>query len=91
MENIGCDTIIKDNSDFGGVWMDNRINHELFIVKCPANCDIFGESKVKGIGIHPDDSSICKSAIIDRAMPVVGGIIGVGLYTGISKYDKGGC
>lgn len=70
--------------------MDNRVNHQLYLVKCPVNCDIFGESMVKGVGIHPEDSSICKSAIVDRAMPVLGGIVGVGIFIGLNKYDKGG-
>lgn len=27
MIRASCDTILKDNDDFGGTWVDNRINH----------------------------------------------------------------
>ena len=54
---------------------------------CPANCDNTGETLPKGLGIHPDDSSICKSAIVDGALPVGGGVVGVGTYVGINNYE----
>lgn len=56
---------------------------------CPGDCDITGDSKAKGLGIHPEDGSICKSAIADGAMPLTGGVVGVGSYIGLKQYDKG--
>jgi len=40
------------------------------------------------MGIHPEESSICKSAIIDNSMTLMGGIVGVGTYKGIGAYMK---
>ena len=62
--------------------MDQRLNHQLYLVKCPAGCEKYGESLPKGMGLHPDDASICKSAIIDNSVPVIGGIVGVATYIG---------
>jgi len=41
---------------------------------------------VLGIGIHPYDTSICLSAIVDRAMPVHGGVINVTIAPGQESY-----
>ena len=38
--------------------------------------------------MHPEDSSICKSAIVDNSMPLSGGIIGLGTYVGIESYKE---
>ena len=36
--------------------------------------------------MHPEESWICSSAIVDRAMPVFGGLIGVGISKGLEHY-----
>jgi hypothetical protein len=44
--------------------------------------------------LHPEESGICKvyiffklkSAIVDRAVPVTGGIVGVGITFGVEYY-----
>jgi hypothetical protein len=55
---------VKDNPDFG----PNVIgapNYALIMGKCPTGCSLIGDAKVIGIGIHPSNSGICKSAIYD--------------------------
>jgi hypothetical protein len=56
-------------------------------VRCPSGCDNTGDTKALGLGIHPEDASVCKSAIADGALSIVGGIVGIGTYVGISNYD----
>lgn len=75
---LTCDSVVKGNKDFGPEVVGIP-NYELFIGKCPAGCDIQGTKKVFGVGIHPAESSVCKSALYDSSMPVVGGIIGIGI------------
>lgn len=43
------------------------------------NCHDKGDKPVIGVGIHPAEASICKSAIYDWSMPILGGIIGIGI------------
>jgi len=59
-----CDSVVKENADFGPAVIGTP-NYALLIGKCPAGCYDKGDSKVLGIGIHPEESSICKSAIYD--------------------------
>jgi len=88
MLNFDCDTIVQDNADFGPPVIGTP-NYALLIGKCPTGCDKLGDSSVLGIGIHPEESSICKSAIYDQSMPWHGGVIGVGIQSGLEKYSKG--
>jgi hypothetical protein len=60
----------------------------MYIVNCPAGCGTGGDSKAKGLGIHPEDAGICKSAIADGSLPISGGLVGVGTYVGIAGYEK---
>jgi len=41
------------------------------------------ESKVFGEGVHPEETSICRSAILDRAVPFSGGLLGMGVAQGL--------
>ena len=47
-------------------------------------------STVHGLAIHPDASSICVSAIIDKSIPTAGGIIGMGIFKGLDNYAAAG-
>lgn len=69
---LSCDTVIKNNKDFGPRYSSNMVNFLTKIAICPSDCFKIGESKIFGLGIHPEESSICKSAIIDRSMPLLG-------------------
>jgi len=64
MLDLTCDTTVKGNDDFG-VPTAGRPNYMLLIGKCPMNCHEKGDKKVLGVGIHPAEASICKSAIYD--------------------------
>lgn len=85
---LGCDDIIKGNDNFGPSYSNNVPNFELIIAKCPAGCYKSGTVGVIGLSIHNEESSVCKSAIVDNASPFSGGVIGVGIVQGIEKYDK---
>ncbi len=50
---------------------------------------IYIHLKVFGYNIHPEESSICKAAIIDNAMPLIGGVVGIGIGVGLEKYPSG--
>lgn len=79
MIGLGCDDIIKGNDNFGPSFSNNVPNFEMIIARCPAGCYKSGTVDVVGMSIHNEDSSVCKSAIVDGAVPFNGGIIGVGI------------
>lgn len=85
---LGCEDKVKDNEDFGPKYASHQVNYEHVIAKCPNNCWKSGSTPVFGSGIHPEESSICRSAIADRSMPPFGGLIGIGVMTGLSAYEK---
>jgi hypothetical protein len=72
---LTCDDIVRNNERFGPKYT-KFINFEMIIAVCPPGC-AKSETNVFGLGIHPDESGICKSAIVDRAMPETGGVIGI--------------
>lgn len=86
--NLSCDTIIKNNEDFGPKYANGKGNFLMILAICPPGCYKTGESLVFGQGIHPQESSICKSAIVDNAMPLIGGVIGVGVVNGLEYYER---
>ena len=55
------------------------------LVRCPENCHKI-EGSVLGVGIHPETSPICLSALVDNAISVYGGIIQVSIFSGLEKY-----
>ena len=79
MIGLGCDDIIKGNDNFGPSFSNNVPNFEMIIAICPAGCYKSGTVGVVGMSIHNEDSSVCKSAIVDGAVPFNGGVIGVGI------------
>lgn len=87
MIEITCDDKILGDERFGPTY-EGKPNFDYYIVKCPTNCDK-GNTNVFGYNIHPEESSICKAAIIDNAMPLIGGVVGVGIGVGLEKYPSG--
>jgi hypothetical protein len=85
---LTCDTVVKGNTDFGKP-VTGKVNYELYIAKCPGGCDADGSKKVFGVGIHPAEASICKSAVYDWSISLIGGVIGIGITPGLSVYGKG--
>lgn len=86
--NISCVDVLKDNQYFGPRYVTNYVNYSMYLVKCPSNCLKY-KTRVYGLGIHPEESPICISAIIDRAVSFYGGIIGVNVLSGIAAYTGG--
>jgi len=61
----------------------------MVIARCPAGCSKPSRSPTMGIGIHPEESSVCRAAIVDRAVTLYGGVIGVNILAGIPNYQGG--
>jgi hypothetical protein len=59
----------------------------MILVSCPSGC-LQQTQNVYGVGIHPDASSICASAIVDRSSPVTGGTIAVGNYLFLNLFSN---
>lgn len=55
------------------------------LARCPSNCHKV-QGFVYGVGIHPETSPICLSALVDNAISVYGGIIQISLFPGFEKY-----
>ena len=79
MVDLGCDDMIKGNENFGPSYSNDIPNFEMIIGKCPPGCYKVGSVSVFGLSIHNEESSICKSAVVDNASPLSGGVIGIGI------------
>ena len=55
------------------------------LARCPANCHRT-QGQVYGTGIHPENSPICLSALVDQAISDYGGIIQISIFPGLEKY-----
>ena len=55
------------------------------LARCPANCHKT-QGQVYGSGIHPENSPICLSALVDRAISEYGGIFQISIFPGFEKY-----
>lgn len=88
MIQASCDTVVKNNKDFGPNYATSSVNFLSVLVQCPNDCYKSGTSLIFGVGIHPQESSICKSAIVDKALPLTGGIIGLTIVDGLEYYDR---
>ena len=42
-----------------------------------------------GIGIHPEEASVCAAAFIDQSIPFEGGLVGIGIAKGLESYEGG--
>lgn len=85
---LTCDSLVKNNGDFGPNYGNRKANFMSVLAICPPGCFKSGETSVFGLGIHPQESSICKSAIVDGAMPLIGGVIGIGIVSGLEYYER---
>lgn len=87
MVELTCDEVVKDNPKFGPKFVGQFPNYKLIIAKCPTGCYGPSNSPTMGKGIHPEESSVCRAAILDRSVPLYGGVIGVNILTGIDGYE----
>ena len=85
---LSCYDVLKDNDNFGPIYYNN-VNYENYLIECPFNCLSTANAFVPvvyGIGIHPEESPICLSAIIDNASSLYGGIISLNVQNGLLSY-----
>jgi hypothetical protein len=70
---------------FGPNYPTSNIEYIKVIARCPSNCHAT-QGQIYGLGIHPDISPICLSALADRAISEYGGIISISIFPGLDKY-----
>ncbi len=70
---------------FGPNYPTPNINYINVLAKCPADCHA-AQGQVYGLGIHPDISPICLSALADKAISEYGGIISISIFPGLEKF-----
>ena len=70
---------------FGPDFPTANVNYIRVLAKCPANCHKV-PGNVFGMGLHPETSPICLSAMVDNAISEYGGIISISVYPGLEKY-----
>lgn len=85
---LSCTDYLKDNENFGPSYGTSNVNYLMFLVSCPHDC-MREPQKTIGLSIHPEESPICISAIVDRAMSYYGGIISVNIFKGLPSYSGG--
>jgi len=83
MVSLTCDEVVKDNPKFGPNFVGQFPNYKMVIASCPAGCYKPSRSPTLGIGIHPEESSVCIAALIDKSSTLYGGVIGVNILTGL--------
>lgn len=88
IKKISCTETVKDNPIFGPNYVTNNVNYSMHLIECPYNCMKL-QSKIYGIGIHPEESPICLSAIVDKVLPFYGGLITVNINKGLNSYYSG--
>ncbi|MCQ2816211.1 MAG: hypothetical protein MJ252_02985 [archaeon] len=86
---LTCEQTLKNPSAdeliFGPDYVDGKGNYMNFLARCPADCHK-AESSIEGLGLHPESSSICLSAMVDKAMSYYGGIISISIFPAVSQY-----
>ncbi len=85
---LSCTDVLKDNESFGPTYMTSNVNYMMFFAECPANCNRIQQRAI-GMGVHPEEASICLSALVDRAISFYGGIISVNIFKGLGSYTGG--
>ncbi len=71
---------------FGPDYPTKNVNYLRILVRCPSNC-FKNKGEVYGYGIHPQNSPICLSAIVDNAMSLYGGIVSVSIFPAFTQYS----
>jgi hypothetical protein len=72
---------------FGPEYINGKGNYMSFLAQCPSDCHKH-PNIVFGTGIHPSNSPICLSAMIDNAISYYGGIISISVFPGFSNYPS---
>jgi hypothetical protein len=87
---LTCDHLLMNPSSdkilFGPDYPTRNINYIRILARCPSNCHKV-PGTVFGLGIHPDKSPICLSALVDKAISYYGGIISISIFPGLDSYN----
>lgn len=81
-------TQVLENTDkklFGPDYTGKKCEYYNVLAKCPSNCHK-ETGTVFGVSIHPKNSPICLSAIVDKAIPEYGGLISISTFPGLDEY-----
>lgn len=70
---------------FGPNYPTSNIEYINVLARCPSNCHAT-QGQIYGLGIHPDISPICLSALADKAISEYGGVISISIFPGLEKY-----
>ncbi len=88
---LKCNQVLKNPDDetilFGPDYPTQDINYTTILARCPSNCHNQKNVIVYGLAIHPAESPICPSAIVDQAISLYGGIFQISLFAGRDKYE----
>eukprot|EP00340_Litonotus_pictus_P002490 CAMPEP_0170519088 /NCGR_PEP_ID=MMETSP0209-20121228/4623_1 /TAXON_ID=665100 ORGANISM="Litonotus pictus, Strain P1" /NCGR_SAMPLE_ID=MMETSP0209 /ASSEMBLY_ACC=CAM_ASM_000301 /LENGTH=1885 /DNA_ID=CAMNT_0010804883 /DNA_START=79 /DNA_END=5736 /DNA_ORIENTATION=- len=87
--NLKCDEKLQNPTEedkkFGPAFPEGNAGFSTILAKCPHNCDQ-STDPVYGVGIHPDISPVCTSAMVDKAIPPSGGIFAISTFPALTKY-----
>lgn len=85
--NLSCAQIMENSNQkiFGPDYPTKNNEYMSVLARCPVNCDSYS-GVVYGVSIHPSNSPICLSAIVDGVISPYGGIINISIYSGLEKY-----
>jgi hypothetical protein len=70
---------------FGPDYPTSNVMYSKMLIRCPVGCHKV-QGFVYGVGLHPEVSPICLSALVDNAISVYGGIIQISIFPGLDKY-----
>ena len=87
METAENKTGSYDGSKFGPNYESSHLNAICLLARCPNHCFKY-EGSIKGTGVHPFDSSICLSAMLDKTISPYGGIFRLCLIESPPKFEK---
>jgi hypothetical protein len=76
----------NDEALFGPEYPTKNINYLSVLAKCPYDCHT-KSGTVYGLGIHPENSPICLSALVDQAISYYGGLISILISPGLDNYS----
>ena len=85
---LECIDVLKNNDNFGPEYVTQQVNYMDFIVHCPHDCFATNIRGI-GLGIHPEEASICISAIIDQGVSLYGGYFSISVTNGLDSYVGG--
>ena len=71
---------------FGQDYPTKNVNYMNVLARCPSDCHKSSVT-VYGLGIHPESSPICLSALVDKSISIYGGIISISIFPGLQKFN----